>query len=108
MVEDIKNIISKYPKQQKTDVEILVAYARNKPNEDLPFLLLQNYPPDLFNSDLWNKADQISAKYKGLLTDSNAINANTFEPELVLKNVSLTEQWAIIDAFLAKKLPDFI
>jgi hypothetical protein len=108
MVEDIKLIIERFPKQLKTDVEILVTYARNNPNEVLPFVLLQNYTPDLFNSDLWNKADEISAQYKNLKTDKEQAIENAFEAELIVKNVSLKEQWAIIDAFMAKKLPDFI
>jgi hypothetical protein len=108
MVEEIKNIINRFPKQQKTDLELLVAYVRSKPDEILPYLLLQNYTPDLFNSDLWNKADVIAAQFKSLLINNDEHQENEYESENVVANVTLTEQWAIIDAFLAKKLPTFI
>jgi hypothetical protein len=107
MVEEIKNIISRFPKQHKTDLEILVAFAKENPDESLPHLLLQNYTPDLFNSDLWMKADVIKAQYKGLLADSDGGKTTEYEAEKVVVNVTLAEQWAIIDAFMAKKLPVF-
>jgi hypothetical protein len=108
MVEEIKSIIERYPKQLKTDVELLLSFARNSPNDVLAFMLLQNYTPDLFNSDLWNKADLISAQYKSLLIEKNQNNENVFETDKLIKNATLTEQWAIIDAFLEKKVPVFI
>jgi hypothetical protein len=108
MVDEIKQIIARYPKQTKSDLEVLVAYARENPEEEIVFLLLKNYTPDLFNSDLWNRADEISLKYKNQ-TQLNSRDFTEQSPEVKSsKNVSLEEQWRIIENFMKQSVPDFL
>ncbi len=108
MVEEIKQIIARFPKQNKTDLEFLIAYARNNPDEELPFLLLQNYPPDLFNSDLWVKSDSLAKQFKSIAQYKSSSSNIVFEDTVVEKDASLSEQKTIIDAFLGIKIPDFL
>lgn len=108
MVEEIKQIIARFPKQHKTDLEILIAHARQHPEEDIVFLMLQNYPPDLFNSDLWAKSDSLSKQFKSISQQSKNEMAFVSEEDNLNIEVSPSEQNAIIEAFLKLKLPDFI
>lgn len=112
---DTKNIfhtiIQKKDFKDQKDVDRLIEICKSYPNFKLPYILLLNYQPDIFNQEFWKKGEEFLLDSKTSV--NNYFGRNKTEKNILSKNSLLSpnhkiDQKSLLSNFLLKANPKFI
>ena len=108
----LNNLVEKRDFRDQKDIDALLKICKAYPNFKLPYILLLNYQPDIFNHDFWAKGEEflLHAKLdlnsyfqKGSISEKTA--NSVFRKDLGIQG---TDQKSILQKFLTKPIPKFI
>lgn len=106
------NLIQKKDFRDQKDIDALLNICKAYPNFKLPYILLLNYQPDIFNHDFWRRGEEILLQSKSDLKSyfqvenkSEKASDSTFRRDFDSKPI---DQKSILEKYLTKQIPKFI
>jgi hypothetical protein len=106
------NLVEKKEFRDRKDIDALLNICKAYPNFKLPYILLLNYQPDIFNHDFWAKGEEFLLQSKSDLKSYFQVEKITEKaPDSMPRKdfaSQAIDQKSILQNFLTNPLPKFI